>query len=102
MARATARRGGAWVFDTDAGGDGLLFSDNGSQARIPASNQKLFTTAAFLAELGAEGRLETRVYARGKLSGRGDSVVERRPGHRRRRRPGLRHRATSPAPTTSP
>ena len=56
-ARATtARAGGAWVFDTEAAGDGtLLFGDNGSKARIPASNQKLFTTAAFLSELGAEG-----------------------------------------------
>jgi D-alanyl-D-alanine carboxypeptidase/D-alanyl-D-alanine-endopeptidase (penicillin-binding protein 4) len=72
---ADGSAGGAWVFDADAGGDGLLFSDNGSQARIPASNQKLFTTAAFLDELGAEGRLETRVYADGKLTGPADSVV---------------------------
>ena len=72
--------GGAWVFDADAGGDGLLFSDNGSEARIPASNQKLFTTAAFLAELGADARLETRVYARGQAR------RSRRLG--RRRRPG--------------
>ena len=42
---------------------------------IPASNQKLFVTAALLAELGPTARLETRVYARGKLGGRGDSVV---------------------------
>ena len=42
---------------------------------IPASNQKLFVTAALLADLGPTARLETRVYARGKLGGRGDSVV---------------------------
>jgi D-alanyl-D-alanine carboxypeptidase/D-alanyl-D-alanine-endopeptidase (penicillin-binding protein 4) len=66
--------GGLWVFDADARGDGLLFSDNGSQERIPASNQKLFTTAAFLDELGAKGRLETRVY--GRLGGQRDSVVQ--------------------------
>ncbi len=72
---ADGSAGGAWVFDADANGDGLLFSDNGSQERIPASNQKLFTTAAFLDELGAKGRLETRVYADGGLSGPGDSVV---------------------------
>ena len=67
--------GGAWVFDTEAAGDGLLFSDNGSKELIPASNQKLFVTAALLSELGAKARLETRVYAPGKRSGRGDSVV---------------------------
>jgi len=67
--------GGAWVFDADAGGDGLLFSDNGSKDRIPASNQKLFTTSAFLDEFGPDGRLETRVYATGGLGGRRDSVV---------------------------
>jgi len=73
--------GGAWVYDTDAGSDPLLFSDNGSRERIPASNQKLFTTAALLDELGARARLQTRAYARGRLSGpdrsllRGDLVV---------------------------
>lgn len=67
--------GGAWVFDTEATGDAVLFSDNGSREMIPASNQKLFVTAALLAELGPTARLETRVYARGKLNGRGDSVV---------------------------
>ena len=58
--------GGAWVYDADASGDGLLFSDDGSAQRIPASNEKLFTTAAFLDEFGASGRLETRVYAAGE------------------------------------
>ena len=67
--------GGAWVFDTEATGDAVLFSDNGSREMIPASNQKLFVTAALLAELGPTARLETRVYARGRLGGRGDSVV---------------------------
>ena len=67
--------GGAWVFDTEATGDAVLFSDNGSREMIPASNQKLFVTAALLAELGPTARLETRVYARAKLGGRGDSVV---------------------------
>ncbi|MQA75650.1 MAG: hypothetical protein GEU88_15145 [Solirubrobacterales bacterium] len=68
--------GGAWVYDTDAAGaDAVLFSDSGSTARIPASNEKLFTTAAFLAELGPTARLETRVYARGKLAGARASVL---------------------------
>ncbi len=68
--------GGAFVFDTEAGGDGTLFSDGGSKARIPASNQKLFTTAAFLSELGPKARLETRAFALGKLGGRDDSTLE--------------------------
>ena len=76
---------GAWVFDTDAGSDAVLFSDNGSRRRIPASNQKLFTTAAFLAELGAEGtardaRLRPRTADRAATLG-----PRRRPGDRRRR-----------------
>ena len=66
----------ARVYDADAGAsDALLFSDSGSRARIPASNQKLFTTAAFLTELGPTARLETRVYASGKVGGRRDSVL---------------------------
>ena len=67
--------GGAWVFDTEASGDGLLFADSSSKPRIPASNQKLFVTAALLAELGPAARLQTRVYARGGLDGRRESVV---------------------------
>jgi serine-type D-Ala-D-Ala carboxypeptidase/endopeptidase (penicillin-binding protein 4) len=77
---ADGSAGGAWVFDTEAAAaDGLLFRENGSRELIPASNQKLFVTAALLAELGPTARLETRVYARGKLRGgavvRGDLVL---------------------------
>ena len=46
---------GAWVFDVDANGDGQLFGNDADKRRIPASNEKLFTTAAFLDALGAEG-----------------------------------------------
>lgn len=66
---ADGSAGGAWVYDTDAGNQALLFSDNGSRELIPASNQKLFTTAALLGELGARARLQTRAYARGRLTG---------------------------------
>ena len=67
---AAALRGGGgasgtWVYDTEAAGRPLLFADNAAKPRIPASNQKLFTTAAFLSELGAKGRLETRAFAPG-------------------------------------
>ena len=44
--------------------------------RIPASNQKLFVTAALLAELRTAARLpDPRLRARGGLDGRRDSVV---------------------------
>ena len=44
---------GAYVFDVDANGDGTLYGNDANERRVPASNEKLFTTAAFLAELGA-------------------------------------------------
>lgn len=60
---------GAYVYDIEANQNRLLFSDAGQSRRILASNSKLFTTAAFLGRFGANGRLETRLYKRGKLLG---------------------------------
>jgi serine-type D-Ala-D-Ala carboxypeptidase/endopeptidase (penicillin-binding protein 4) len=54
---------GAWVRDLGSGT--VLFTDNAGTRRTPASNEKLFTTAAFLDALGPEATLKTRVYARG-------------------------------------
>ena len=51
---------GAYAFDTDARGDGTLYGNDANERRVPASNQKLFTTAAFLGELGARAHLQTR------------------------------------------
>ena len=68
--------GGAWVYDTEARDDALLFAENGSRELIPASNQKLFTTAAILSELGAKARLTTRAYARGRLTGARDATLD--------------------------
>ncbi len=65
---------GAFVFDVDGGGE--LFGEDAGERRVPASNEKLFTTAAFLAALGPDAHLETRAYAVGKLTGRGDSVLD--------------------------
>ncbi len=79
LSQALASAGGssgAWVLDTDAGSNEPLFASNASTERVPASNQKLFTTAAFLGEFGAEGRLETRAYAVGKLGGAGQSLLD--------------------------
>ena len=60
--RGASGSSGTWVYDTDAAGSPLLFSDHAAKPRIPASNQKLFTTAAFLSEFGATTRLETRAF----------------------------------------
>jgi D-alanyl-D-alanine carboxypeptidase/D-alanyl-D-alanine-endopeptidase (penicillin-binding protein 4) len=66
---------GAWVYDLDASVP-VLFTDDARARRIPASNEKLFTTAAFLDQFGADGHLETRAFARGKVGGPGDSVLD--------------------------
>jgi len=44
-----------------------IFSHNAEEYRIPASNIKLFTTAAGLYYLGADSTYETTVYTNGKL-----------------------------------
>ncbi len=43
---------------------------------IPGSNAKLFTTGAFLRRFGVDGRRETALLARGKISGRRGGEVE--------------------------
>ena len=67
--RSVGGADGVWVFDID--GDRVLFADDASRRLIPASNQKLFTTAAFLEHFGPDTRLKTRAYASGELRGRG-------------------------------
>jgi len=65
--RSVGGASGAYVVDTDAPRKARLYALNGSRRLIPASNQKLFTTAAFLDRLGARGRLRTVLHRRGKL-----------------------------------
>ena len=60
---------GAYVFDVDANSNRLIYSDSGSNSRILASNSKLFPSAAYLERFGANGKLETRVFERGKRTG---------------------------------
>jgi serine-type D-Ala-D-Ala carboxypeptidase/endopeptidase (penicillin-binding protein 4) len=69
-------RSGAWVKDTGASADGVLFSKSAGKRRIPASNEKLFTTAAALGRFGPTHRFETRVYARGKRTGTDGGVLD--------------------------
>ena len=59
----------AWwgVHVTDLETGEVIFSENASRSMIPASNTKLFTTAAALDQLGPEHRYETRLYADGKI-----------------------------------
>jgi D-alanyl-D-alanine carboxypeptidase/D-alanyl-D-alanine-endopeptidase (penicillin-binding protein 4) len=57
------------VVDLDTGK--TLFSQNAEQLFLPASNTKLFTTAAALAIAGPEYRFRTTVEAEGRIDGRG-------------------------------
>jgi D-alanyl-D-alanine carboxypeptidase/D-alanyl-D-alanine-endopeptidase (penicillin-binding protein 4) len=58
MSQASARSG-AYVYDLDDRTG--LYSRRATKRRILASNTKLFTTAATLAEFGSSGRFTTRV-----------------------------------------
>jgi D-alanyl-D-alanine carboxypeptidase/D-alanyl-D-alanine-endopeptidase (penicillin-binding protein 4) len=62
---------GAFVYDVGKGR--RVFADAGGKPRILASNTKLFTTSTALERLGANDRLETRVYADGRLE---DGVLD--------------------------
>jgi D-alanyl-D-alanine carboxypeptidase/D-alanyl-D-alanine-endopeptidase (penicillin-binding protein 4) len=64
LERAMAQAGsgsGAYVVDLDTGR--ALFDDDGSVARVPASVEKLYTSATALIRYGAEGTLSTNVHA---------------------------------------
>lgn len=67
---------GAWVFDTGASSNPVLFAHNARSSRILASNQKLFTTAAALDRFGADHRFRTGVYARGERTGVNGRVLD--------------------------
>ena len=57
---------GALVVDLETGD--VLYERNASKRFVPASNMKLFTTAAVLDALGPDFRYETRLYANGGVS----------------------------------
>ena len=56
---------GALVVDAESGE--VLYDRNGARRFVPASNMKLFTTAAALDALGPDFRYETRLYADGDI-----------------------------------
>ena len=67
---------GALVTDLETGA--VLYERNAARRFIPASNMKLFTTAAVLDALGPDFRYETRLYADGDITNgtlRGGLVV---------------------------
>jgi D-alanyl-D-alanine carboxypeptidase/D-alanyl-D-alanine-endopeptidase (penicillin-binding protein 4) len=63
--RAAGGGSGAWVHDGGAGR--TVFKWNTAKRRIPASVQKLVTTAAIMDRLGTQARFATQVLARGEV-----------------------------------
>jgi serine-type D-Ala-D-Ala carboxypeptidase/endopeptidase (penicillin-binding protein 4) len=63
--RPFARNSGAYVVDLDTGQ--VLFSENATMRRYPASVEKLYTLTVALALFGVDGTLETRIYGAGTL-----------------------------------
>jgi D-alanyl-D-alanine carboxypeptidase/D-alanyl-D-alanine-endopeptidase (penicillin-binding protein 4) len=64
---ADRSRSGRWgilvqTLDNDPGRRKTLFARNATTLLVPASNNKLFTTAAILTKLGAQYRIRTSVY----------------------------------------
>lgn len=67
---------GALVVDLET--NAVLYERNATKRFVPASNMKLFTTAAVLDALGPDFRYETRLYANGEITNgtlRGGLVV---------------------------
>jgi D-alanyl-D-alanine carboxypeptidase/D-alanyl-D-alanine-endopeptidase (penicillin-binding protein 4) len=64
--RQAGRSSGVLVYDLDR--QGVLFSENASVRRPPASVEKLYTTVALLRKLGADKRLHTGVLGTGHLA----------------------------------
>lgn len=69
LKKAEGKRGtaGCVVIDLDTGN--TLVNARGDEALAPASNMKLATSAAALAQLGADFEFTTRVMARGSIQG---------------------------------
>ncbi len=78
LGTGAARRGQWGVMAVSASQRDTLFARNADASLAPASNQKLFTSAAALHHLGADFRYPTFLLARGEVSGgilHGDLVL---------------------------
>jgi D-alanyl-D-alanine carboxypeptidase/D-alanyl-D-alanine-endopeptidase (penicillin-binding protein 4) len=62
-------RSGAFVLDLRTGR--TLFARRADTFRVPASNEKLYTTSVALLRFGPDGRLETKVMGDGTVDGQG-------------------------------
>ncbi len=71
LARKASSSSGFYVVDLKAKKGGVIYDRKQDKRRKLASNEKLFTTTAALNAFGAKGRLETKVKAGGKVTGRG-------------------------------
>ena len=61
-------RGALWGIQASDASDGsVLYEQDAMMSVVPASNTKIYTTAAALEQLGPEFRLVTRLYAQGTL-----------------------------------
>lgn len=69
VAAATRVARGVGVHVVDLARGAAVYAHEAEQPRILASNTKLLTTAAALAELGPDYRFETRVVLRGRIDG---------------------------------
>jgi D-alanyl-D-alanine carboxypeptidase/D-alanyl-D-alanine-endopeptidase (penicillin-binding protein 4) len=76
LAAQLAGETSAWSVSIADGSGRLLADVNGTRARVPASNQKLVSTAFALDRLGPEFRLNTQLWRLGdgtlRLTGQGD------------------------------
>ena len=68
LARRAPGDSGFYVYDIDAKRKRVLFDRSEGERRKLASNQKLFTTATALGEIGAGARIPTRVKRQGAVS----------------------------------
>ena len=70
-ARLPRAGGASGLFVIDVGTGRRVCGSKGKARRIPASNMKLFTTAAALARFGPDQRLQTTIYRSGEIDAAG-------------------------------